>query len=372
MLEKFYIFSFIYFIIGIVLGTVMLMNPQMYYLRYYHTHLILIGFVAQVIIATMLKQITVLTGRDLFKKKLEPFTFYTFNIGLPLFFINKFLGAIFLAASFISYALNIVATIFKSKIRPGIVYYYLFVSIFLTLGAGFGFMNYLFGGLKEIHMYLTIFGGVTFIIIGAMSFMLPMVLVREVFSKKLVNIVLVLFFISVILLVLFDNIFAKILIIFSSTLFLINMFGTYFKKDRKIKSVEARFFLTSLIYMILGIILLFIKTTAYIWHLFLVGFVIQTIIGAMYHIVPTTAYIEYMKKGIVIRHFRELFSEKLSTIIYILLNISLILFILGFIVGNQIKILGGILLFITLIAFSVEMLRILIGAKIRKSKSSGM
>ncbi len=345
----------------------MLFNPNLLYLKYLHSHLILIGFIAQVIIATMFRQITVLTSSELFSSKLEKGTFYLFNIGMIIFIIERIIGSIILMISFYLYMINVVATIVRSKVKPNIIYYYLCSSVILTIGVTFGVLNLLLGGLTITHMYLTILGGVTLIIIGAMSFMLPMVLVKEVFSKKIVEYLLYLFVISILGLVLTNNVLFKIMTIILLVLFFINMIATYFKKDKKkVKSVEARFFVTSLFYMLIGTSYLMIKyDLGFLWHVLLIGFIIQTIIGAMYHIVPTTVYIEYIKKGIMVKHFKELFSEKLSIIIYILLNTSLILFILGFIAGIiYLKILGGVLLFLTLLTFSAEMLKILIKPKL--------
>ncbi len=364
MISMFFITSLLYFILGLILGILMLFD---YNFSFIHSHIILIGFVSSVIIATMFKQVPVLTSSKIFSERIIKLCFYSLNIGLIIFIFSPIYGSILILIAFYLFTINVIATVAKAKVKPYIIKYYWLSAVFLSTGATLGTLKLFYNINTFLHSHLALLGGVTFIIIGAMSFMLPMVLVKEVYSKRLVEIVFYTYIFGFLGLVLTKNLIFALITYISLLLFLYNMLKTYLiKTKQKIESIEAKYFVTALIYMAIGILtgmLMITKNfsnTAFHAHVLLLGFVIQTIMGGMYHIVPTLTYVDLMKKGVVIKSFKELYSEKLSKLIYIAFNISLIIFLSGLYFGNALKILGGIFTVAVLIVFSLEMLRILV------------
>ncbi len=366
MLTIFFITSLLYFILGLVLGVFPIFQPKSY-LSFVHAHILLIGFVSSIIIATMFKQVPVLTSSNIFSEKFVKACFYSLNLGVLIFILKPLYGSLLILLAFYIFTINIIATVVRAKVKPYIIKYYWLSAIFLSAGATLGSLKFIYDIDTFFHSHLALLGGVTFIIVGAMSFMLPMVLVKEVYSKKLVDAVFYILIFGILGLIATEKLIFAIVVYASLILFFYNMLRTYFiKTKQKVESVEAKYFLTALIYMIVGIptgILLLTEnfsSTALHAHILLLGFVIQTIIGGMYHIVPTLTYVELMKKGTIIKSFKELYSEELSKLIYITFNLSLVVFLIGLYLDNILKIIGGLATFIVLIAFSLEMLRILV------------
>ncbi len=365
MLHSFFITALFYFIFAIILGIFLTFNPSNK-LTFIHSHMMLIGFVSSVIIATMYKQVPVLTSSNIFSEKMVKLSFYLLNIGILTFIFKPIYGMPLILFSLYIYTINIILTIIKAKVKPHIIKYYGLSAILLTLGASLGGLKLIYGFDTFLHSHLALLGGVVFIIVGAMSFMLPMVLVKEVYSKKLVDIVFYIFIIGLFGLLITKNYIFGIIIYVALLIFFYNMIKTHVMETKtKVESVEAKYFITALIYMVAGIplgILLLLNSFTNISlhaHILLLGFVIQTIIGGMYHIIPTLTYVELMKKGVVIKSFKELYSERLSKFIYIFFNISLLVFLFGLYFNNILKILGAIATGVILIVFSIEMLRIL-------------
>ncbi|GCC11869.1 cytochrome C and Quinol oxidase polypeptide I [archaeon] len=326
---KFLGVSLIYLIAGEFLG-VLSISGHSY--GFAHSHILLVGFVVSVIMGTIYQQIPTLSGAQLNSEKLAEASFWLLNSGLIIFVLGhgknwiSILGAFLLLMAFYLFSTVVLLTIKDRKANSYIFKYYLTSSLFLSLSATLGFLMLFFPD-KELmfaHTHIALLLGVTLLIIGAMSWMLPMVSLRQIHSEKWMDYIFILLTVGSAVLIIgniaridYLQMAGSIFIIMAVLLFTVNMFLTYFNNKRA-KSVEAKFFISAIFYLLLTFIagvltILNWNVKLFHIHLALLGFVTQTIFGGMYHVIPMLCYVELLPRMIdKTPPLKELFSDKVS------------------------------------------------------------
>ncbi|MFQ5975163.1 MAG: cbb3-type cytochrome c oxidase subunit I [Candidatus Hydrothermarchaeales archaeon] len=404
---RFYIAALIYFLISCTLGA-LLASKVIYKLfpntmfGFAHAHLALVGWVSMTIVGSMYQIVPVLLGTRLDNETLGNYQFWFMNFGTVGIFLgfltaNMGLVAIFgavLALSFYFFAYIIYRTIKNRNVRIGLTMKFFIAAVFYILvSCAFGVLM-ASGTLRQLlskgylsfaHAHLALVGWVTITIMGAMYQMLPMLSLKELYSEKLgeiqfwtINLGIVGLFLSLISgfgprSVLFIA-FAVILLA-SVLLFTYEMFMTLLSKNKKSQKMDitVKYYISAIFYValscFLGALLAVISLIDFgriglaHAHLALVGWVTITIMGAMYHLIPmlvwTEKYASRMGKEKV-PTIKDLYSERLSIVIFWMVNIGVVGFFFALIINLQSAVtLFAVLLLISSYLFSFEMLRII-------------
>ncbi len=394
-----------YFIVATIIGTLMLagiLSPTQM-LKAAHAHLALLGWVSSTLMGVMYQQVPTLTSANLYSKRIGEASFLLFNSGvISQFLVFIFLGystaLIFTSALVLSgmslFSFNILYTLRNKKADSPVLKFYGTSVIYFVSAGIFGLAIAIdktlfnFGGLIiPAHTHLAVLGWVSLAIMGAMSWMFPMVLMRDLKSPRLLdsifwffNIGAVGFFIGL-LTGGFGIVtkFSALIIGVSVILFAYLLLGTATRKVKMQftpKSTEGKFFTAGIAYFILavslGMLMLFgmggavsgIKILHV--HMALVGFVSVTIFGGMYHIIPMICWTRVVGKmaggrGPMPSSFKDLYSDRLATIIFVLLNIGIIGFFMGFALGiRPLAIASAISINSAGVIFAFDMLRVII------------
>lgn len=379
--------ALLYFVAALILGIAQQLN--LYSPTYLHVHLALVGFVCGVIIATMYQQVPTLTGTELYSARAARTSFWLFNIGLltfsatyPKFRVASSVGALLLLFSFYLFTYNILATISNRKGENYVFKFYAASSIMLSLGATLGFLmvlNPLLTVFKAAHAHFTLVGGVALIIMGAMSWMLPMLVVKDIYNRRWLDYVfytalfsslgMALGFASSRLLLTFSG----VVLLLAALLFSYDMLRSYTaptKVAMKPKPVEAKFFLAALAYfvftLLIGLAMVLFPSgrsfTAAHAHLAALGFVVQTVVGGLYHVIPTLAWTRLLprERDRAPASFRELFSENRSKWIFYAFNAGVLLLAVGFALAmDSVVLAGAILVALAGLVFAGEMLAVI-------------
>jgi hypothetical protein len=142
------------------------------------------------------------------------------------------------------------------------------------------------------------------------------------------------------------------------------------------KSTEAKFFKAAIFYFVIasafGIMLLFGKggyitgiKTLHV-HIALIGFVSVTIFGGFYHVIPMLAWTLITGKlqdggARGPSSFKELYSERLATIIFILINAGIAGLFFGIVLGiKPLSTASAISITATGVIFAADMLRMIL------------
>ena len=374
---KFLGVSLIYLIAGEFLG-VLSISGHSY--GFAHSHILLVGFVVSVIMGTIYQQIPTLSGAQLNSEKLAEASFWLLNSGLIIFVLGhgkhwiSIPGAFLLLMAFYLFSTVVLLTLKDRKANSYIFKYYLTSSLFLSLSATLGFLMLFFPD-KELmfaHTHIALLLGVTLLIIGAMSWMLPMVSLRQIHSEKWMDYIFILLTVGSAVLIIgniagidYLQMAGSVFIIMAVLLFTANMFLTYFNNKRA-KSVEAKFFISAIFYLLLTFIagvlaILNWNVKLFHIHLALLGFVTQTIFGGMYHVIPMLCYVELLPRmKDKTPPLKELFSDKVSWVVFILFNTGILLLLSGFLTDfKYLQISGGLTIILSTLIFTFEMFKII-------------
>jgi cbb3-type cytochrome oxidase subunit 1 len=387
LILRFLAAALVYFSLSIFLGIAEIFN--FYLFAPAHVHFAFVGFVCGVIIATMYQQVPTLTGAELHNNRAARASFWLFNAGIVLFSVSypkfRFLasaGALLLLVAFYLFTYNVIATISSRKGESYVFKFYSASSIFLSIAATLGFLftvNPSLISYRPAHVHLALVGGVVLIIAGAMSWMLPMVVVKEIYNKRWMDYVFYAIVVASLGLA-FGLALSKTIALLSGVallaavlLFIYDMVKSYTAPTKaafKSTPVEARFFLAALAYlaltMLLGLALVlshpgrgFVIAHA---HLAALGFVVQTVIGGLYHVIPTLAWTKLIarEKERAPASFKELFSAKRSRWVFIAFNVGTLLLASGFAFAIKgVTLFGALLVAFACIAFAAEMLGVI-------------
>ncbi len=372
--------ALVYLLASLVMGLAMVLSGTL--LVPAHVHLAFLGFVGGVIIATMYQQVPTLTGAELYSRRSAELSFWMFNAGMVMFVLGypqstvlSGTGALLLTVAIYLFTFNIIATVEARKGESYVFRFYSASALFLSAAATLGFLSVVHPKLLKYlsaHVHLALVGGVVLIIVGAMSWMLPMVLVGDIYSRRWMDYVFVLLAAGTLGLALGRGV--SMLLTLSATaaiaagmlLFCWNMYRSA-TQPRRMKlstpAVEARFFVAGLAYLVLTVliaplVLYSSQLKALHAHLAALG-VVQVVIGGLYHVVPTLAWVKLAKEGSV-RTFRELYSAERAEKLFILYNASSALMLLGMLLGvPALTAAGGAGVLTGAGMFAVEMLGII-------------
>jgi cbb3-type cytochrome oxidase subunit 1 len=355
--------AIVYFLAATVLGTLMLgeiVTPTKM-LKTAHTHIALLGWVSATIIGTMYQQVPTLTAADLHSKKMARASFWLFNVGVVamfLTFVSASSSAPVLSASLVMlgvllFAYNILMTLKNRKGDSQVLKFYGAAVVYFVLASALGMLmlvGYKKGLIVTAHAHLALLGWVSLLIMGAMAWMFPMMVMRDLQRPRILDVVFWLFNIGTI------GLFAGFvfqgygtltkasgaIVGLSVLLFAYQMLLTTTAKSKMPqapKSTEAKFFKAAIFYFaaatLLGVLMLFGKwgyitgiKTLHV-HIALIGFVSVTIFGGFYHVIPMLVWTLITEKlqGGGVRgpsSFKELYSDGLAMAIFVLVNAGVV------------------------------------------------
>jgi hypothetical protein len=330
-------------LIGMVHGT-----PLPQWLRLAHVHGALVGGVAQMILGGFLAFIPPLLMTGQKQRDSYPVLFLAINLGtigmIAGFYFRNYtvlgIAGFLVVASFLWIARDAWAQARKSLNRPPLnlwFYAVALLALFAGLAVGeamaFRLAHESYGHVRLAHIHLNILGFVTLAIVGTMHNLLPTVLNAPLYSPRLARAVFILVPLGVAVLIggflnssLRIEIAAGIILFVGASLYAVNMFRTWLASGYTGNAASdhlliGTFFL--LLTIVLGILVATnslsdppympygsLHLVAYT-HMALIGFILQTICGALSHLVPITlavSRVESTKK-------RGPYLEQLTTMI---------------------------------------------------------
>jgi len=417
---RFFAAAIIYFVFAVAIGVLIASgfletnygNVAKHNLVTAHTHLALLGWVSLTIMGAMYQIVPTICGTELRSKKIARGSFWLANTGIIGMFLGFFLGDKNLVAVFGAvmgtaaylFLIVIFETIsFSGKLDLTLKFFiaaiiYLAVAIFLGIMMATGFSREIFSGnVRSAHAHLALLGFVSMTIMGAMYQMLPMLSLKELYSKKLGEFQFWLTNLGVIgmfagflgaesELLLFGGITTLSIFVFAS-----NMFATLKGGKAKVPTAQThqkekmdltvKSFIASILYFLFSVVLGILiasgqigKLTSFLGlnygnmvaahaHLALIGWVTITIMGSMYHLVPMLTWMEVYSHRFGLEEvpsIRDLYAEKLSELQFWLMNLGTIGFFFAMIIGNPFaSLIFGILIAIAAYIFSFDMLKVI-------------
>ncbi len=293
-------------------------------LRLLHVHAALVGGVAQIILGAMASFIPTLlmTGRD--KPESHPLLYAAVNSGTLVLLAGVAAGQTAVMAAgglavllaFLSVAKDAVGHVKSSLVSPPLnLWFYgvALLSLFLGLGMGEALALKLvpmdvFGQSRLVHIHLNLLGFVTMTIVGTMHNLFPTVLETTLFSPKLARWTFALMPTGLLLLIvgfllphLYVQAAAGLLLIAGTSFYGFNLIKTWLAAGRPSRAAVDHFMLATFFLFLAAVTGLLLSVNS-LWdppvvpigrlhlvaytHLALVGFVLQTIMGALTHLLP--------------------------------------------------------------------------------------
>lgn len=325
-------------LVGLVRGT-----PLPHWIRHAHVHAALVGGVAQMILGALLIFISplLLTGRT--QRESHPLLFLTINgsaLGMVVGFgLHNYtvigVSGLFVVASFLWIARDTWLQTRQSLNAPPLnLWYYALAGLALLGGLAcgetmaFAWAQQSFGYIRLAHIHLNLLGFITLAIVGTMHNLLPTVLNAPLSSPRLARIVLWLFPMGLAVLITgFMNSSVMIemagggMLVLGALLYASNLFTTWLRSSHQGSAASdhlmvATFFLV--LTLVLGVLVAAnnlgaaplmpfgsLHLVAYT-HIALIGFILQTIVGALSHLVPVTLSVHRIqsqkKRGPYLEH----------------------------------------------------------------------
>jgi hypothetical protein len=307
-------------LIGLIHGT-----PLPQWLRLAHVHGALMGGVAQMILGGFLAFIPPLLMTGQKQRDSHPVLFLAINVAaigmIAGFYLRNYMvvgiAGILVVASFLWIARDAWAQVRQSLNSPPLnlwFYAVALLALFAGLAVGeamaFGLAHESFGHLRLAHIHLNILGFITLAIVGTMHNLLPTVLNAPLYSPLLARVVFIFLPLGVAVLIggflnssVRIEIAAGFILFAGSTLYAVNMFRTWLASGHTGNAASDHLLLGTFflqLTIVLGILLGAnslsdppympygsLHLVAYT-HMALVGFILQTIFGALSHLVPIT------------------------------------------------------------------------------------
>jgi hypothetical protein len=307
-------------LIGLIHGT-----PLPQWLRLAHVHGALVGGVAQMILGGFLAFIPPLLMTGQKQRDSHPVLFLAINVAtigmIAGFYLRNYMvvgiAGILVVASFLWIARDAWAQTRQSLKSPALnlwFYAVALLALFAGLAVGeamaFGLAHESFGHLRLAHIHLNILGFITLAIVGTMHNLLPTVLNAPLYSPLLARAVFIFLPLGVAVLIggflnssVRIEIAAGFILFAGSMLYAVNMFRTWLASGHTGNAASDHLLLGTFflqLTIVLGILLGAnslsdppympygsLHLVAYT-HMALVGFILQTIFGALSHLVPIT------------------------------------------------------------------------------------
>ncbi len=311
--------------LGLLYGTV-LGTPLPQQLRLIHVHGALVGGVAQIILGAMIAFIPplLMTGRD--RSESHPVLYGTMNLGtialLAGFGLGNdlvvALGGFLVIGAFLSFLGEGLKQARSSLVSPPLnLWFYGVAVLVLLIGLGVGESIILglvdvshIGQARLVHIHLNLLGFVTLTIIGTMHNLFPTVLNTRLYSPLLARATffllpagVVILFTGFMIASLWTQIAAGGLLIVGSLVHAYNIFRTWLGAGGH-SNIAADHLMAATVFLILAVTSGVLVSVNYLWdpprmpfgtlhlmaytHLGLVGFILQTIFGALSHLLPTS------------------------------------------------------------------------------------
>lgn len=322
-------------------------------------HFLTIGFMLMIIFGALLQMLPVVAGAVIKKPSLLANVTYTFlSFGLITFFLGfyyyqralLYLSSLTLLISCIIFLgvclYELLKVKPKSAIVQGMIFSLSFAFLAILAGIFMGYshasedINALYYTFANIH-YNYIFVGFIFLLIVSITFqVVPMFWVTNPFEKIQQKFMI---YFTVSILVLFSIfsflgfeilIFYKIALFFISSYFAYQTIKTILSRKRKLKDLSVYYYITSMIFLILGSIYFLlshffefkIEVLGVLWG---IGFVMSLMNGMVYKIVPFLAWFHLSSKGFFdIPTIRDMIPPKHIEIQFFLHFSSIVFFIL--------------------------------------------
>ena len=295
-------------------------------LRLLHVHGALIGGVAQMILGAMLAFIPplLMSGRD--RPESHPVLFAFINLGTIGILIGFWLqhytivgvSGVFVLMAFLSLLGDAIWQSRSSVTSPPLnLWFYgiALVAVLAGLGMGlamaFRILPVAFMGQGRLaHIHLNLLGFVTLTIIGTMHNLFPTVLNATLHSRRLARMTFFILPLAVVLLVtgfLFSNLWVQIgaglILLAGVLLYGYNILRTWLDAGRP-STIASDHFLLATLFLVLTVATGILVSVNFLWdppgvpfgrlhlvayaHLALIGFILQTIFGALSHLLPVS------------------------------------------------------------------------------------
>lgn len=307
-------------LVGLVRGT-----PLPHWIRHAHVHAALVGGVTQMILGALLIFISplLLTGRT--QRESHPLLFVTINgsaVGMVVGFgLHNYtvigISGLFVVASFLWIARDTWLQARQSLNAPPLNLWFYALAVLALFGGlacgetmAFAWAQQSFGYIRLAHIHLNILGFITLAIVGTMHNLLPTVLNAPLSNPRLARIVMWLFPVGLAVLITgFMNSSVVIemagggVLVLSALLYASNLFTTWLRSSHH-GSAAADHLLVATFFLVLTLVLGVLVAANNIagtpimpfgslhlvayTHMALIGFILQTIVGALSHLVPVT------------------------------------------------------------------------------------
>jgi len=342
-------------------------------------HILTIGFILMIIFGALLQMLPVVAGAVIKKPKIIANTTFTFLVigvitfSLGFYFYEKialFISSISLLIAsivFLSICLyELIKVKPKSPIVQGVIFATFFALLAILIGVHMGVSHarenisasyFIF---TNIH-YNFIFVGFIFLLIASITFqVVPMFWVTNPFEKTKQKFIIyftvsLLLAFSIFLFLGFEELFFyKISLFFICTYFAYQTIKTIISRKRKLKDLSVYYYITSMIFLILGSLYFLvseyinfkIEILGVLWG---IGFIMSLMNGMLYKIVPFLAWFHLSSKGFFdIPTIRDMIPPKHIEFQFYL-HLSAIVIFLLFLIFNYL-----ILLKIAAIIFAIS------------------
>ena len=293
-------------------------------LRLLHVHAALVGGVAQMILGAMLALVPplLMTGRD--RPNAHPVLFALMNGGtigvLVGFWVQDYtivgISGALIVVAFLSLATDALRQVRTSLVSPPLnLWFYGTAVLALLAGLGFGEsmafrtipLPFLGQG-RLAHIHLNLLGFATLSIIGTMHNLFPTVLNAGLYSPRLARLTYLILPVGILLLVtgfLLSNLWAQIgagaVVLTAVVMYGYNMLRTWLGSGRP-SSIASDHFLLATLFLLLVVLTGILVAINFLWdpsgvpfgrlhlvgytHLALIGFILQTIFGALSYLLP--------------------------------------------------------------------------------------
>ena len=293
-------------------------------LRLLHVHAALVGGVAQMILGAMLALVPplLMTGRD--RPNAHPVLFALMNGGtigvLVGFWVQDYtivgISGALIVVAFLSLATDALRQVRTSLVSPPLnLWFYGPAVLALLAGLGFGEsmafrtipLPFLGQG-RLAHIHLNLLGFATLSIIGTMHNLFPTVLNAGLYSPRLARLTYLILPVGILLLVtgfLLSNLWAQIgagaVVLTAVVMYGYNMLRTWLGSGRP-SSIASDHFLLATLFLLLVVLTGILVAINFLWdpsgvpfgrlhlvgytHLALIGFILQTIFGALSYLLP--------------------------------------------------------------------------------------
>lgn len=364
------------------------------------THIATLGFITMIIFGAMFQLVPVVLEVKLFSTLLAEIQFWIYAFGV-IGLVYKFwyfgselsftLPAIFLNIAMFIFAFNIIASMIKVKnwnmtgtFLTAAIFWLIVTAIAgILLGVNLdhpyiklNHLHYL-----KLHANVALIGWVTMVIMGVSFKLIPMFTLSHGYELTLAKWAFALINLGLLginwIMHYADtgtyNLIFGIVITIGLILYLIQIYFIFKKRVRKKLDIGLKFSAVSFFMLglstLLGFSFLFIEyenitnLTLVYGFMIIVAYISTLIVGQMYKIVPFLVwYHKYSSKvGIEkVPMLKEMFSEKLAELNLYLMLVGIIISVLSFL--SQINILlliGFVLLFISSVIFSFNMIKVL-------------